>query len=189
MEEGRATDRSEQWTEGASKFTVAWAGPCAGLGVTLGFRSVSLALMAATRPGTTLFSLHLVPRGIPLPLLLLLLSPPLRSPYPSSPFVPPLRLLLRSPSVLRPFLAALLLSSLLLCPPPSSSCSPPSASLFLGGSFIYLFFWAGGRSLSLGAPAGWLLARLDVERSLPRILALMQGILTYHDCEQSVPGG
>lgn len=40
-----------------------------------------------------------------------------------------------------------------------------SESLFLGGSFIYLFFWAGGRSLSLGAAAGWPLARLDVERS------------------------
>lgn len=33
--------------------------------------------------------------------------------------------------------------------------------LFLSLSlcFIYLFFWAGGRSLSLGAPAGWLPAR------------------------------
>lgn len=90
---------------------------------------------------------------------------PLLSSYPSSAFVPPLRLL-RSPSVPGPFSRRLLSSPLLRAP-------PPSASLFLGGSFIYLFFWAGGRSLSLGAPAGWLLARLDVERSLLRILALI----------------
>lgn len=156
MEEGRATDRSEQWTEGASKFTVAWAGPCAGLGVTLGFRSVSLALMAATRPGTTLFSLHLVPRGIPL--LLLLLSRPLPSPYPSSAFVPPLRLLLRSPSVLRPFLAALLLSSLLLCPPSSLLLLSP-LRVPLSRWLFYLFILLGRRPLFVPRRAGWLAAR------------------------------
>lgn len=83
-----------------------------GLDGTLGFRSMSLALMAATWA-----VYHLVP---------------------STAFIAA-----RSPSFSlfpSPLLLPLFLSL--------------SSSLFL--YFIYLFFWAGGRSLSLGAPAGWL---------------------------------
>lgn len=162
MEEGRATDRSEQWTEGASKFTVAWAGPCAGLGVTLGFRSVSLALMAATRPGTTLFSLHLVPRGIPLPLLLL--SPPL----PSAPLIllPPSFLRFASFFVLLPFsgpfsrlFSSLLSSSAPLPPPPA--LPPPRPSFSVALLFIYSFGPAAALCPSarrlVGCSLGWTL--------------------------------
>lgn len=94
--------------------------------------------MAATRPGTTLFSPSRPVGHSPPPLLLSFFC------------------LLRFVFFV---LLPLALSLGLLVSWPRSS-----AFLFLGGSFIYLFFWAGGRSLSLGAPAGWLLARLDVER-------------------------
>lgn len=137
MEEGR--------TEGASKFTVAWAGPCAGLGVTLGFRSVSLALMAATRPGTTLFSPS---------------RPAGHSPSPSSPLIllPPSFLRFAS-FVLLPFLAlsrgvsSPLLSSALLPPP------RPSFSVAL--LFIYSFGPAAALCPSarrlVGCSLGWTL--------------------------------
>lgn len=133
MEEGR--------TEGASKFTVAWAGPCAGLGVTLGFRSVSLALMAATRPGTTLFSPS---------------RPAGHSPSPSSPLIllPPSFLRFAS-FVLLPFLALSRgVSSPLLSSPRSSPLRVP-----LSRWLFYLFILLGRRPLFVPRRAGWLAAR------------------------------